>query len=140
VLLLTDVRRGISRPAGCDIAGTAKPPEAFDAGWLACHAVNRQLSGRACTAAWLERQAETVPPAAAALLRQAAADYRSSERAWKRFRLALGGPEGSPAEAVKALWNDATRRTEGAAALQRAAASESSAAASLAKAVAVLQP
>lgn len=122
-----------------DVMDTAKPPEAFDGGWLACHAVNRQLSGRACTATWLERQADSVPPTAAALLRQAAAEYRTSDRAWKQFRMVLGGPEGTPIERVKALWTDPQHRAAGAAALRQAAMAERRAADSLAKAAATLR-
>jgi hypothetical protein len=120
------------------VADSAKAPESFDGGWLACHVVNRQLSGRACTATWLERRADAAPPAVSTRLRQAAADYRASDAAWKQFRSVLGGPEGTQAEAVMALWRDPSRRAEGAAALRRAADSERSAAAHLAKAVAML--
>ncbi len=121
-----------------DVADIAEDPDAFDGGWLACHAVNRQLSGRACTATWLERQAAAVPSSVATLLRQAAADYRTADAAWRRFRAVLGGPEGSQMEAVKALWRDPQRRTAGAAELRLAAAAERAAAESLGKAVAVL--
>lgn len=121
-----------------DVADSAKDPDTLDGGWLACHAVNRQLSGRACTATWLERQAAAVPSTVATLLRLAAADYRASDAAWRRFRVVLGGPEGSQMEAVKALWRDPQRRTEGAAELRRAAAAERAAAESLGTAVMVL--
>jgi len=123
-----------------DVADPAKGPDFFDGGWLACHAVNRQLSGRACTATWLERQARAALPeveAFGAALLQAANQYRMSDAAWKEFRTVLGGPEGSQLEAVKALWRDPQRRANGAAALRRAAAWERAAASVLAGAVAV---
>lgn len=123
-----------------DVLDTAKPPDAFDGGWLACHAVNRQFSGRAFTADWLGRQAVAVPPAVAARLLQAAAEYRASDRAWKQFRRVLGGPEGSSMDTVKALWADTQRRAAGADALRQAGAAERSAADSLAKAAAMLEP
>jgi hypothetical protein len=119
-----------------DVADAARPPERFDPGWLCCHCVNRQSSGRASAARWLRRQAPLLTESVRACLCEAADFYDKACEAWLAFRAALG-PEGGK-DAVTEAWRDAASRARGAICLRRAAGYEREAAGKLAQAVEAL--
>jgi hypothetical protein len=101
-----------------DVANTDKSPYDFDGGWLGCHCINRQTSGRAGAVKWLRRVAGEFPDAAAAHLRGAADEYAQAVKAWSEFRTHLGATEGL--EEAKRQWAKPENRAAGAAAIRRA--------------------
>lgn len=107
-----------------DVADVAKGPEAFDVGWLGCHAINRQSSGRQCAAAYFTRVAALFPEPTAGHLRAAALHERAACSHWDDFGRQLGRFGPGDGEDYKTVWSTPHLRTAGAAAIRQAAACE----------------
>lgn len=120
-----------------DVADTSKGPDSFDGGWLGCHAVNRQSSGRKCAAAWLARAAAAFPDPAAGHIRAAAREYQAAYAAWDEFTRHLGAEE--TLELAKIRWADPKARSAGAAAVRKALKHEQAAVEAVRRALASLR-
>jgi hypothetical protein len=122
-----------------DVADATKAPDYFYRGWLCCHAINRQTSGRRCAAAYFADAADLFPEPAASAMRAAAGQYEAASGAWADYRRALLG-DGAPIgeEEVTQAWSDPAKRAEAAAAIRRAAEHEAAAVAEIEKALAAL--
>lgn len=122
-----------------DVADASKPPEHFDDGWLNCHAINRQTSGRKCASNWLARVAGGMKDPAASALRTASAQYASAYAAWGEFRTAMLGDAKLKLEAAQEAWRDPQRRAAGAAAIRKAIENERKAVATVEQALEALK-
>jgi RNA polymerase sigma-70 factor (ECF subfamily) len=117
-----------------DLADVTLGPDAFQAAWLACHAANRQSSGRQCASIWLARLATASGEPMATHLRQASELYRQAYESWTQFRRILGTLPGEPqAIALDARWRDPDARARAAALIQQAANLERQAVAEIAQ-------
>ena len=115
-----------------DVADVGKPPSFFDDGYLCCHAVNRQTSGRRCAELYFRHAARLFAPAVAPHMRAAAEGYGCAYRAWADYRAAFLPPgAASDLAATHLAWSDPARRTVGAAAIREALAHERAAVAEL---------
>jgi hypothetical protein len=115
-----------------DVADATKPPAFFDDGYLCCHAVNRQTSGRRCAELYFRHVARLFPAAAAAHMRAAGEHYGRAYRAWGDYRAAFLPPGAATDLAATHLaWSDRARRTAGASAIREAATHEEAAVAEL---------
>ena len=101
-----------------DVGDVTKTPDDLDAGWLGCHCICPQASGRMSAAMYLEKAIKHLDGDAAWHLRQAANAYRWSQDDWLRFRKEFAGGEGL--EGLKKQWTDPKRRANGRRWLRRA--------------------
>ena len=109
-----------------DIANMAMRPEEFDGGWLGCHCIYRQITGRPAAARYLRSVASELPGGEHLL--GAADQYDAAWRNWLAWGRELGNGAGvTKAEELAKLWADPKRRAAGAEAVRAAAACERSA-------------
>ena len=102
-----------------DISKSGKEDEYFYGGWLGCHAIYPQISGRASAAVYLERlgKSSIFPGAINEHILAAAAAYGAARAAWGDYEKHLGNEE--VAEASDS-WLIEEHRLAGAAAIRRA--------------------
>ena len=100
-----------------DVADVTRTYDAFNAGWLGCHCVNRQSGGRKFAATWLLRLAGTKGGAEAEHLRKAADLYAREYAMWEEFRILL---QGSTTEERRSRWGNPVSRAQGAAIIRQA--------------------
>lgn len=122
-----------------DIEDMTKTTDYFDAGWIGCHCIYRQFTGRKCAAIYLTRIAELFPPAVSAHILAAAKEYEAAYAAWGEWEQALGQtPERNTYSEVPSLWKIPANRKAGAAAIRKAAVHEQAAAEEIGQALAAL--
>ena len=93
----------------------------LDGGWLGCHAIMPQVSGRKSVAVYLERVAEEFDDPARTHIQSAAKAYDAAFDAWQEWRRQLGGAETrQDLGNLRDAWSVAASR-EGAAAAARKA-------------------
>ncbi|KPK50104.1 MAG: hypothetical protein AMK72_02985 [Planctomycetes bacterium SM23_25] len=118
-----------------DTANLGMKVEDFDAGWIGCHCMYRQITGRPAAAEYLRSVAGELGSAGEHLLK-AAAQYDAAWQHWLEWGRQLGQGAGvTEAKELRKLWADPNRRAAGAEAIRAAAACEQSAWESLGKAV-----
>jgi DNA-binding transcriptional MerR regulator len=102
-----------------DVSKAGKPGEYFYDGWLGCHAIYPQISGRASAAVYLERLGKSgiFPEAGNARVLAAAKSYGDARAAWGEYEKHLGNEE--TAEASDS-WMVEEHRLAGAAAIRQA--------------------
>jgi hypothetical protein len=102
-----------------DTSKSGKPDEYFYGGWLGCHAIYPQISGRASAAVYLERlgKSSTFPGAINERILAAAESYGAARAAWGGYEKHLGNEE--VAEASDS-WMIEEHRLAGAAAIRQA--------------------
>jgi len=104
-----------------DVGDVEKTTDDFDAGWLGCHCISPQASGRMSAAVYLEKILGHFDGDAAWHLRQGAKAYRWACDDWQRFHKALGFAAGAKdLGGPKKLWSDPDRRASGRRWLRRA--------------------
>jgi len=109
-----------------DTSKSGKEDEYFYGGWLGCHAIYPQISGRASAAVYLERLGKSgiFPGAINELILAAAGSYKDARAAWGKYEKHLGNEE--TAEASDS-WTVEEHRLAGAAAIRQAVEHESQA-------------
>jgi len=102
-----------------DMSRSGKPDEYFYGGWLGCHAIYPQISGRASAAVYLERlgKSSIFPGAINEHILVAAEAYQAARAAWGEYEKHLGNEE--TAEASDS-WMVEEHRLAGAAAIRQA--------------------
>jgi hypothetical protein len=118
-----------------DIADSEKARDYFDAGWLGCHCIYRQITGRKCLAAYLRRAAREFPPEARTHVLAAVKEYEAAWGAWQEWEKHLGQTKGVGLNA----WDDPAARQAGAAAIRRALGREQAAVAEVEQALALVE-
>ena len=109
------------------------PDEYFYEGWLGCHAIYPQISGRACIKAWLENliARDALPITSADFLKKAATCYGHSLGCWRHWENHLGNPVMRPADG----WTNPIHRQAGASCILQAIKHEEEALAALSQAL-----
>ena len=115
-----------------DISRSGLPDEYFYQGWMGCHAIYPQISGRACVAVFLKRlgESETFQKEISMQILTAVGEYRAARAAWGEYERHLGNEE--TAEASNSWLIDEHRRAD-AAAIHRAIEHETAAVAEIKK-------
>ncbi len=116
-----------------DVADLGKKPDDFDSGWLGCHCIYRQITGRKHAAAYLERAAKEFPGAAGEPLRAAAREYAAAWSAWQEYGKHLG--QAADLQQAKQVWENPENRRAGAAAIRQALVHERAAVAAVSRAL-----
>lgn len=131
-----DVKWGLAglEAFAADVTNASLSPEKFYAGWLGCHAIYPQISGRYCSAVWLEKAAPLFAPRVQAHMREAAAAYERACGAWQRWEAMLGHEGLAP----RGTWADPQRRRAGGQAVRRAIDHEQAALEEIKKALATV--
>jgi len=97
-----------------DVGDEKKTPDDFDGGWLGCHCISPQASGRMSAAVYLQKAVKHFDGDAAKHIRAAAATYRRACEDWTRFQEEPGFATGAKdLEGLKKLWRDPIRRANG---------------------------
>ena len=136
-----DARAGLEGllALSADVGDVAKTTDDFDAGWLGCHCISPQASGRVSAAVYLEKAVRHFEDDAAWHLRQGAKAYRWACGDWQRFHKELGFAAGAKElGGLKKLWVDPERRANGQRWLRRAWGLERRAVASVRNALVAL--
>jgi DNA-binding transcriptional MerR regulator len=109
-----------------DMSKSGVPGEYFYNGWMGCHAIYPQVSGRASAAVYLKRLAESevFADGVNAHILAAAREYEAARAAWGEYEKHLGNEE--TAEASDS-WMIEKHRLAGAAAIRQARAHEETA-------------
>ncbi len=113
-----------------DMSKSGKKDVYFQAGWLGCHNIYPQVSGRLAAPAYLQRVAGEFPDKVRAHILAAAAEYEAAGKAWREWETHLGRP------APEGAWDDPDHRRAGAAAVRQAAEHEKAAVSKIKKALA----
>jgi DNA-binding transcriptional MerR regulator len=102
-----------------DMSKSGKPDEYFHGGWMGCHAIYPQISGRVSAAVYLERlgKASIFPGVINERILAAAEAYQAARAAWGDYEKHLGNEE--VAEASDS-WLVEEHRLAGAAAIRQA--------------------
>ena len=104
-----------------DVADTSIKPDDFDGGWLGCHAVYPQISGRRSAAVYLRTVAAEFPKATRGHLLAAAKSYEAAFAAWQEWGQHLGPDDSRKTLAqLKKAWRVKKKRGAAAAAIRRA--------------------
>ena len=113
--------RGDRECFAADVADTSKDPDAFDGGWLGCHAIMPQVSGRKCATVYLHRVAGEFPAKARRHVLAAAGAYDAAFAAWQRWRERLGPDDACKTlDDLKKRWRVRARRRAGSCSTTRA--------------------
>jgi DNA-binding transcriptional MerR regulator len=102
-----------------DMSKSGKADEYFYGGWMGCHAIYPQISGRASAAVYLERLGKSAifPGAINEHILAAAESYGAARAAWGEYEKHLGNEEAAEASDS---WMIEEHRLAGAAAIRRA--------------------
>jgi hypothetical protein len=102
-----------------DTSKSGKADEYFYGGWMGCHAIYPQVSGRASAAAYLERlgKSSIFPGAINVHIMAAAEAYGAARAAWGEYEKHLGNEETAE---VSDSWMVEEHRLAGAAAIRKA--------------------
>ena len=136
-----DVKFGLAgiEAFAADVADTSKKPDDFDGGWLGCHAICPQISGRKSAAVYLSRVAGEFPKTGRDHLLAAAKAYEAAFAAWREWGKHLGPNESRKTLAqLKKAWRVKKNREAGAAAIRKALEREKAAIEEIKKALASL--
>ena len=116
-----------------DVADLSKSVDYWNAGWVGCHCIYRQMTNRKCLAIYLRRMAGKFSAKVSEGMLAAAQKYEDAYAAWLEWERHLGKDVRPDA------WEVPENRLAGAAAVRTAIQHEKAAAEEIAKALAALE-
>jgi hypothetical protein len=121
-----------------DMSKSGKPDVYFESGWMGCHAIYPQISGRAAAALFLKRLGESgiFQTQVNAQILAAAKAYHAARAAWGEYERHLGNEE---AAEVSDSWMIEARRLAGAAAIHKAIKHEKTAISQIQRVLTIVQ-